>query len=162
MYLQRLTKGMYGHEFQPLSPLFGLRCGQMRGGDQKWCHNAGWYNSNGEKLGWGDLSRRDIGNMMEGLFLGEVVIVLSEEDSFWNFVREARDFGWNANVEPDVEAPGKAYVMAKAVYLVTRGQIFYVDRFRGCDKKKVIERDGLLMQVVKPQEVEAVLKILVS
>ena len=84
--MAQLIKGMYGHEFKPTCNLFGLYCGQMRGGDAKMTHNSGWYNKSGEKLGFGDLSVKDFKKISKELEKDELFIILGESDSFWNFV----------------------------------------------------------------------------
>ena len=74
---QQLKKGMYGEEYNQTGNLFGLRCGQHRS-IEKITHGSGWYNSVGEKIGWGDLSVKDFERISEELNFGEIFIVLSE------------------------------------------------------------------------------------
>lgn len=123
----QLTKGMYGHEFRPTANLFGLRCGQGRGGDTKIGHNNGWYNRAGEKLGWGDLSAEDLQRISSELEDGELFIVLSEQDSFWNFVTHVGIVGSACATKPEVEAPGVEFVATRCRYIVAQHQIYFVD-----------------------------------
>lgn len=141
MMTQQLTKGMYGHEFKPSSDLFGLRCGQIR--DEGFVHNGGWYNKQGEKLGWGDLSRADFLRISNKVADGELFIILRESDSFWKFVTRPGIIGSMATVKPDVEAPGVDYVAEKCRYIIARHQLYHVDRY-GDSKEDIFERNGLL------------------
>lgn len=122
-----LTQGMYGHEFSPTHDArFGLICGQMRGGIDSMTHNSGWYNANGEKLGWGDLSLRDFNRIAEELEPGEVFIILSERDSFWNFVEQIGMIGALCKTNEKEQHPGRKYMQEKAMYIIRPGEIFYV------------------------------------
>ncbi len=112
-----LAKGMYGHEFDRTGNQFGLRCGQMRRNDL--VHNGGWYNKEGEKLGWGDLSEADLITIRDGLEESDVFIILSEMDSYWNFPVQAKQEGTS-------EAPGKKYVAEHAKFYITKGTIHSV------------------------------------
>src|SRR6185369_424422 len=82
--------------------------------------NAGWYNKAGEKLGWGDLSTDDFFRIRRELEDGEMFIILSERDSFWNFATQPGLLGHNVVTKPDVEAPGVDYVAAKARYIIIK------------------------------------------
>lgn len=142
----RLTKGMYGHEFRSQSNLFGITCGQIRGRD--FVHNGGWYNQQGEKLGWGDLSVEDFRRISAELEEGEMFVILCESDSFWAFVEKPGLIGSMAQVKPDVEAPGAEYVAQKAMYIIVRGELFFVARYH---QDKPLERDGLVFQPLAPE-----------
>lgn len=101
--------------------LFGLRQNQMRMDD--FVHNGGWYNSQGEKIGWGDLSPNDIVRLSQELEDGEDFYVLGEQDSYWNFVKWAKTNGEvSASISPDATNPGIKYVNEKARYLIQRGK----------------------------------------
>jgi hypothetical protein len=120
----RLTKGMFGSEFNSVDN-FGLRCGQMRGGDNKIGHNAGWYNSRGEKLGWGDLVLGDLRKVQAGMDPGEFFITLSEHDSYWGFVKKYGPIGSMCKVDRPTEmAPGIEYVSERYRFAVTKDTIF--------------------------------------
>lgn len=122
--MSRLFLGLYGSEFEPTGNLFGLRCGQMR--TRRVVHNGGWYNRNGEKLGWGDLSNEDLRQIATGLEGGEVFIVLPETESFWKFVKPAFHGPTGSLSTPTAEEahPGKEYVSEHAILVVTRNQIY--------------------------------------
>ena len=147
--MAQLTKGMYGHEFHSTSDLFGLRCGQMRGGDAKMTHNSGWYNKSGEKLGFGDLSTKDFQRISSELEDGELFIILGESDSFWNFVTRPGLIGSMAQTKPTVEAPGVDYVAEHAMYVIARNQLYRIDRY-GDSKEETSEWRGLQFKVLKP------------
>ena len=98
-----LTQGMYSD----LScNTFGLMYAQNR--TDEVIRNAGWFNKAGEKLGWGDLSIRDMDNISALLPDGELFLALSEADSNWNMPSNIDRF-----------APGLDYVMQNVVWLVS-------------------------------------------
>ncbi len=109
---KRLTLGMYGGEFKRAphdSTLFNLRTSQFReslGEEKRLVKNAGWYNADGHKLGWGDLGPQDIKSVCSGLNESEIFVVLNEDDSFHEFV-EGHDalsgIGSLANVDSTAE-----------------------------------------------------------
>ncbi len=86
----------------------GLTVSQMRCPEDV-AHNGGWYDQTGRKIGWGDLSRRDLPNIMSSLKDGEVFFVLGEYDSFWECSRRG----------VDEHNPGLEYVLNYARYAVT-------------------------------------------
>ncbi|MEK7595986.1 MAG: hypothetical protein AAB564_00320 [Patescibacteria group bacterium] len=151
--MAQLTNGMYGHEFYSTSNLFGLRCGQMRGGDTKMTHNSGWYNKSGEKLGFGDLSTKDFQRISSELENGELFIILGELDSFWNFVIRPSLIGSMARTKPTVEASGVDYVAEHARYVIARNQLYRIDRY-GDSKEEISEWRGLQFKVLKPAAVK--------
>lgn len=95
-----LEAGIYGSEFAATKGPFEFRCGQMRSGDSI-AHNGGWYNHRGEKLGFGDLSLYDLMRVCRDISDSEAFIVLSESDSFWNFVTEFGAIGSMCAVKPE-------------------------------------------------------------
>jgi hypothetical protein len=150
--MAQLTKSMYGQEFGRTGNLFGLHCGQIRSRD--FCHNAGWYNKLGEKLGWGDLSVEDFQRIRRELEEGEMFIILGEQDSFWNFVTRPGLLGHNAVTKPDVEAPGVDYVASKARYIITGGfGMYFVDDYAREDEQ--VNHGGLMFHVVKRADAKA-------
>lgn len=154
--MAQLTKGLYGHEFESKSRLFGLRCGQMRGGPAKLTHNSGWYNKAGEKLGFGDLSTEDFQRIYAELNDDEMFIVLGERDSFWNFVTRPGLIGSMAEVKPDVEAPGVDYVAEHCVYVIDRNGIYLVDSY-GSRKETMVNVQGLPFKVLTREAVKALI-----
>ncbi|MBI2003282.1 hypothetical protein HYT45_03845 [Candidatus Uhrbacteria bacterium] len=154
--MAQLTKGMYGSQSNPTGGLFGLYCGQMRGGKTKLTHNSGWYNKLGEKLGWGDLTAKDFRRIAKGLKDGELFITLGEQDSFWNFVTRYGAIGSMCAVKPEAEAPGAEYVAAHASYVIARNQLYQVDRF-GDLKEKISEWHGLRFKLINPADLKALM-----
>jgi hypothetical protein len=118
----RLVKGLYGHEFRNESTLFGLRCGQMRADDI--IHNGGWYNRQGEKLGWGDLSETDLYRIAAELEPGELFIVLPEGASYWDFGVVGKP-----KANGDMQAPGVDYVANNASWVIEPGIATHVSAF---------------------------------
>lgn len=117
----QLTKGIFDEQDRKRMP-FNLHSGQMRG--KGFCHNAGWYNKAGEKLGWGDLSFEDILRISKSISENEVFLILSERDSFWNFVTKPGIIGAMCETSPDEKSPGIDYVLEKFTYLITKGKIY--------------------------------------
>jgi hypothetical protein len=156
--MSRLTKGMFGTEFSNTSHLFGLSCGQMRGAQI--VHNGGWYNAKGEKLGWGDLGSEDFRKLQHELRDDELFIVLSESDSFWNFVRHnPGTIGSDCRTEPTESAPGPAYVAEKCSFILTKGRALYVDRYRSYQGQASVKyRDRVTCEVVSPEAAAALIR----
>ena len=148
--MSQLTKGMYGHQFNPTDRTFGIACGQIRNRDM--IHNGGWYNKAGEKLGWGDLSPDDFMRIRRELEDGELFIILYEQDSFWNFVLRPGLIGSMAQVKPDVEAPGVDYVTQKCAYIIGNGKFYVVPDYRMAADAETMERDGMLFSVLSRDE----------
>lgn len=98
----KLTKSMFG-DIKCKS--FGLSNNQMR--HNSIINNAGWYNLQGEKLGAGDLSLPDMVNIAKTISPTEAFVVLSEMDSMWDMPRTF-----------DHTAPGKDYVLQKAIWII--------------------------------------------
>ena len=104
--------------------MFGLRYGQLRDRGE-FGHNAGWYNKQGEKLGYGDLSTGDLQKITAGLEEGELFITMGERESFWNFVTELRGWlGAHCKTSDKEHNPGVAYVAEKAVYVIAKGKVY--------------------------------------
>jgi hypothetical protein len=120
--MSRLTKGMY--EDGSRDGLFGLWLGQLRGDEL--VHNGGWYNRKGEKLGWGDLSARDLARIAMELKDGELFVILGEQDSYWNFVKKNDFVRGRTEVRPEVDAPGIGYVAEKCRYIIAPGVLYFV------------------------------------
>jgi hypothetical protein len=111
----------------------GLREGQMRAGEDKITHNSGWYNLAGEKIGWGDLGKRDMAAILATLPASEAFIVLSEQNSFWKFVTHIGAIGSLCRTTGDAEKPGLEYVLEHAMLCVKDGRIIYVSDFQPAD-----------------------------
>jgi len=128
----RLTPGMFGREFGPrVETPFNLHTGQMR--SQEIAHNGGWFNQEGERLGWGDLAAEDFVNIQRTLEPGDMFFVLGESDSFWNFVRNIGPIGSMCSTSPTIDKPGVEYVRERFMYLITPERI-YCKAWRGDQK----------------------------
>jgi len=124
--LGQFYQGMFGRQFDyKEQTLFNFHEGQMRGDDL--VHNGGWYNRFGEKIGWGDLSHVDFHTIQAGIEPGECFIILSEGDSFWNFVRQIGLIGSMCTTAPTANAPGMEYVKAHAMYVITSDGFYIVE-----------------------------------
>jgi len=153
--MNRLIKGCFGHQFEKtIVPGFEfLRCGQMRS-RENFGHNAGWYNKKGEKLGWGDLNKKDVEMIQTSLQEGELFITLSEHDSFWKFVKSFGPIGSMCTTDQDEDNPGIDYVAEKSRYIIARNELFVnADEFwlKPGEKKIVddIEFTGLSIDEIK-------------
>jgi|ERR1019366_974582 hypothetical protein len=128
---QLLTKLVYGIEIDYHKTPFGILAGQVKGDSV--CNNGGWYNINGEKIGSGDLSMKDLQTISKHIPSSEVFLILSEYDAAFNMPSHL-----------DRHEPGKDYVLSKALWVVgkdTGGIILRVgDRN---DKPEEDERDGV-------------------
>jgi len=151
--MNRLKKGLYGSQRRPRSRLFGLRCGQISARSEKVVHNGGWYNSAGEKLGWGDLSVQDIGRISRGLRKGELFIVLGERDSYWNFVSFKPEF----RTSRKEKAPGIRYVIDRCYLIVARSRIYYVTSLDD-ESGKSMRLGGLTCRIITKQEARTLVR----
>ena len=89
-------------------------------------HNGGWYNSKGDKLGWGDLGPRHFKSIQKGLQPGELLIVLGEHDSFWNFVTHTAIVGALCATDPKEQNPGVQYLVEKARWCISKDAFYWV------------------------------------
>ncbi|MBI2633602.1 MAG: hypothetical protein HYW78_04460, partial [Parcubacteria group bacterium] len=137
--MKQLYKEMY---YDLNVNLFGLRNEQMRYKD-KIMHNAGWYNAQGEKLGWGDLSAEDFKNIESEIADGELFITLYEHDAFWNFVVKFGAFGGACATKPEEKVPGIGYIKAHCAYIIAKEKRYFVDRNASVIKERYITRDGI-------------------
>ena len=133
--MNRLVPEMYGEEFRSKKGLFNLRCGQMRCGN-KFGHNSGWYNCFGEKIGWGDLDKKDIVAVRDGLNEGEIFITLGEHDSFWEFVEEVGVIGSMCKVNAKEKHPELDHVIEKSRYIITQRKVYQHDDFHADEGEK--------------------------
>lgn len=150
----KLTKGMFGDEFsQRIETEFNIYTGQLRSSYEKITHNGGWYNTEGEKLGCGDLSTEDLNRIRAILEPSQTFIVLSEDDSFWAHIdRHRGSLGPQCESDADELTPGPTFVQKYMSHLVTSDGIYSV----GVGKNVTIA--GVLIANI-PRE-EAVKKIL--
>jgi hypothetical protein len=153
--MNRLTKGCFGNQFQKvIIPDFEfLRCGQMRH-QENFGHNSGWYNKNGEKIGWGDLDKQDVQRIKKALIDHELFITLGEHDSFWNFVTSFGMIGSMCETNQDEQSPGIDYVAKHSRYIIAHNEIF-INSDEACmepfEKKVIdnIELTGLTINEIK-------------
>ncbi|MFA7193604.1 MAG: hypothetical protein WC087_01665 [Candidatus Paceibacterota bacterium] len=142
----RLTQGLFGTEHNRKSDLFGLKCGQMCAGKNRITRNAGWYNKEGEKIGWGDLDVDNLVRISTELEDDEIFIVLSEEDSHSRFI-----YPHPATEGVSEEAPGIEYVAKHSYYIIAPRVCYYVDGYGRYEEKPYI-RDTLQFSILTPQE----------
>jgi hypothetical protein len=122
--MTELKKGMYEYiSSKKPSKLFGIVYGQTRPRFCRLAKNAGWYNKNGEKLGFGDLSSQDLNNISQDIKENELFIVLNESDASWYFTPTGKG-AKKPKLKED--SPGKDYVSNHCYFLVTRKKVFYV------------------------------------
>lgn len=157
----KLTQGMFGSEFgaKKENP-FKLQTGQMRAA-AKMTHNSGWYNAAGEKIGWGDLAAYDMLEIKYNLEPNEVFIVLSESDSFWNFVMPGRIalIGSMCETEPTEQSPGSEYVMQKMSYVITQDDVFYVTDDEDSKMEEWFVGDILVIPISRSQMIGKIKEI---
>jgi hypothetical protein len=106
----KLTKMCYGLQTDNKKTPFGMLNGQIR--HDAIITSAGWYNFEGEKLGYGDLSLADMAKISKNISGKEMFFVLSEGDSFWNLPKGANS-----------SEPGTAYVIANASWVIANSLI---------------------------------------
>lgn len=110
--------------------------GQIRG--KEFCHNVGWYNEIGEKIGWGDLDIKDLNKIAERLPVGEAFFILGEQDSFWKFVEKFGIIGGMCKTNEKEKNPGLDYVLDKFRYMIKDRKIYGDYPYN--DKGLVIEK----------------------
>lgn len=101
--LVKLTQGMFA---DVSCNAFNLSYGNRR--SDALITNAGWFNSRGERLGFGDLSLKDFDTIFLNMTDDEVFIAISEADSTWDFPSDL-----------DRNCPGIQYVMNRARWAVS-------------------------------------------
>jgi hypothetical protein len=102
-------------------PRLGLRTGQMRS-QRKEFHNGGWYSQDSKKIGFGDLSDKDIKRITEALGENECLIILFEGDSFWNFVENIGTIGSLCTTNANHDQPGVQYIFEFAAGVILPGE----------------------------------------
>ena len=73
-----MAKRLFHEMYLKGSVLFGLRHAQTRYPPLKICHNAYWYDKDGEYLAVGDLDADDFLSIRDGLEDGELFIIVRE------------------------------------------------------------------------------------
>ena len=131
----------------------GIHEGQLKSEySGKMTHNSGWYDENGAKIGWGDLSVSNFKTIQENLKETEVFYVLSEQDSYWSFMKELK--GWNGHPIGDMKenylTPGKEYVRSVARYFINKNGIFIVEN--EWIKQEPFTKGGIEFKVIKRED----------
>jgi hypothetical protein len=91
-------------------------------------HNGGWYDIRGVKVGWGDLSPKNIEALRTAIGADDVLFVLSEQDSYWKFVTDIKGPAYLGYVTTDdgEKHPGIDYVMQHARLVVHNHEVWSV------------------------------------
>lgn len=120
----------------------GLKSGSIR--NKQVVHNGGWYNSNGVKIGWGDLSQEDFTRIQENLLENELFVVLREYDSFWCFVTHCGPVGWLCKTSSQEPHPGQDYVVEHAIFVIARDKVHCISRFSSVECMSDLELAALI------------------
>lgn len=139
-----LVPGVYGTELNRLDGPFGLQIGQMRG--RRIVKNAGWYNADGQKIGWGDIGADDLRRIAAEIPGEEMFIVLRQEDAHWRFHQDQPLVHQSTHLTE--EFPGRDYVAKNARYIVTSGACFSVDERRFRDGEEIDRFEGVEFLVI--------------
>jgi hypothetical protein len=158
----RLVKEMYMWKGKKRpSTLFGISYGAVMPRDFRFAKNAGWYNKEGEELGFGDLSPQNIEKLKNELLPGELFIILYEEDSWERTINEAHKR--NPKKIGKGKAPGPLYVASRAWIIVAEKVVYEVQTsavyLKGMGMRlgvptKIISCDeaiGLILKNKKPE-----------
>ena len=124
--MKRLKKSLWGIQYKARCFLWDLRVGQMAPKGKMTAKNAGWYNINGEKMGWGDLSSDDFKRISQELEEDELFIILRERASY-------TDFHWQREFSPTPKggehSPGIRYVLEHAAWIIAKGRVYHIVHF---------------------------------
>jgi hypothetical protein len=124
----KLSKMCFGLQTDPNKTPFGFLNGQVR--HDAIITSAGWYNFEGQKLGYGDLSLQDMAKISSTLSKNEIFLVLSEGDSFWNVPKNINS-----------AEPGSEYVIANASWVISNSLI--VRSRSDIKKSEKTSKDGI-------------------
>lgn len=111
---------LYATDFERYSESnpFGLCAGQCK--IDEVIHNGFWFNSEGEYIGWGDLTSQNLRRISEEIGEGISFYILDEVDGHPHTINE--------RIRRNGDFPGSIYVEQHAFMVITRGQIRFVDR----------------------------------
>ncbi len=114
------------HPPHPMQVRFGFQPGQWLDALSGYhVHNAGWYDETGKRIGFGDISLRNLVAVANGLKDNERFIVLCEEDA----TSERKYYTW-LDTHPKepvgvlVHHPGMGYLAAHCLFIVCPGALF--------------------------------------
>lgn len=137
------------NNWRPLLDSLRLHAGQIRSVnysncreceiDEKLVHNGGWYNREGEKIGWGDLSLSDMENVQRHLESGGVFIVLSETDSCENEGSDLSD------------------ALGKCLWLIVPGAIYEVNDY--ATRRAPVEIGGISYVIISHEDIPEIMGI---
>lgn len=101
--------------------------GNLRRDGLWFVRNIGVHNGkDGSKLWWGDLDAADLIKIQSKLKPGEVIFILDQHSSFWNFTTV--DSNIQRHTDTDSESiPGLGYVISTALFAITPESITYID-----------------------------------
>lgn len=118
-------------------------------------HNGGWYNTLGEKIGWGDLSPDDFARIQEKLEPGEAFVVLPESASFWNFVTRVGMIGQLCEVKPEEANPGAKYLAEHVRWIIANQGVFCCSDYH---RKPEDEHQGVRWRNLNREEAKSLLE----
>lgn len=130
--MKTLTKCIYGFETDPKKTPFGLLNNQVR--VDNIIQSAGWFNAEGERLGQGDLSLKEMQHIAKNIPPDEAFFILTESDSIWDMPSSL-----------DRMCPGFQYILDKAAWAIIpsiKGGVIIRIRDDIKDKEDA-ERDGI-------------------
>lgn len=112
-------------------------------------YQAGWFNKDGEKLGFGDLSGKDFNTIANGLEYDELFFVLDSKSADIGQCNEKN------KTSLTVDYPGTEYVTKNASYVVSPKQCYIVDRSENISGP--INKGGAVFKVIKESELQQLL-----
>jgi hypothetical protein len=150
---------MYGSEIKSVTNRFELRTGQRREpayrDGTRIIKNAGWYNKDGDRLGWGDLDATDIDRITAQLEPDEYFVVLGQQDAFHDFEAQWRRANPRNKRTPNIAAPGRIYIAQRARYIIGSRQCWRVVQpdMEGSDRTEC----GIVFKPLTPRAALALL-----
>lgn len=116
--MNRLVAGMYGSFAEPKEGLFGLASGRIVMSQSEACHEALWYNIDGERSGEGSLAFSDLRTIANGLFPDELFITMRLPQD----IRMLRHIGFTEE-SPDSETLNMLGLECYATCVISQGVI---------------------------------------
>lgn len=144
--MSQLSKNVYmmGSTTKP----FGLMLGQSHG-PAAIIRLAGWFNKNGERLGFGDLNSENFAAIANGLQPGEFFVVLESYNA------DIAQYNKKHGTQLSNDAPGIEHIMQHAVYVVGSNQCYYVND--SVDSGVSINQRGTVFQTITKADVQQLL-----